>query len=70
MTKPPLDTSFRLGARGDDVYAALLEAHRGLADDASARLNARLVLILANLVGDADTVLAAIAKARAFTPDA
>ncbi len=60
-----LDTSFRLGTRGDDVYAALIEAHRGLSHEESSRLNARLVLLLANHIGDAHVVLEAIAKARA-----
>lgn len=50
----------RLGSRADDVYAALLAAHEGRTPEASAALNARLILLLANLVGDADTVLAAI----------
>lgn len=59
-----LDTSFRLGARGDDVYAALIEAHRDLSDEESARLNVRLVLLLANQVGDAEAVLEAITKAK------
>jgi len=59
-----LDTAFRLGGRGDDVYAALIEAHRGLTPEASARLNARLVLMLANHLGDAGVVLDAIARAR------
>jgi hypothetical protein len=60
-----LDTSFRLGDRGDDVYAALVEAHRGLTQEESARLNARLVLMLANQLGDAAVVLEAIERARA-----
>lgn len=64
MSDARLDTSFRLGKRGDDVYAALMAAHRGLSDEASARLNARLVLLLANQIGDADVVLEAIARAR------
>lgn len=64
MSETRLDTSFRLGKRGDDVYAALIDAHRGLSDEASARLNARLVLLLANHIGDADVVTEAIAKAR------
>jgi len=59
-----LDTAFRLGTRGDDVYAALIEAHRGLSHDESNRLNARLVLMLANHIGDASIVLEAIARAR------
>lgn len=64
MNAAKLDTSFRLGKRGDDVYAALMEAHQGLTDEAGARLNARLVLLLANQIGDADIVLEAIARAR------
>ncbi|MGD9806324.1 MAG: DUF2783 domain-containing protein [Hyphomicrobiaceae bacterium] len=59
-----LDTSFRLGKHGDDVYAALIEAHRGLTPDESNRLNARLVLLLANHIGDASVVLDAILRAR------
>lgn len=41
----------------DSVYAALLTAHKGLGEDESHALNARLVLILMNHIGD-DTVLA------------
>jgi hypothetical protein len=40
----------------DDFYADLLAAHRGLAPEESAALNARLILILANHVGDAGTL--------------
>lgn len=61
---PGLDTTFRLGSHGDDVYAALIEAHRGLTQEESLRLNARLVLMLANHVGDASVVLDAIQRAR------
>ena len=64
MIEAKLDTSFRLGKRGDDIYAALMAAHHGLTDEQSARLNARLVLLLANHIGDADVVLAAIVRAR------
>jgi hypothetical protein len=53
----------RLGTRADDVYSALLEAHRGRSEADSAALNMKLVLILANLVGDADAVIAAVARA-------
>lgn len=56
--------SDRLGPAGDVFYAALLEAHKGLTDEESARLNVRLVLILANQVGDGDLLKAAIDKAR------
>ena len=60
-----LDTTFRLGSRGDDIYAALIEAHRGLTPEESARLNARLVLMLANYIGDASVILDAIQRAGA-----
>lgn len=48
----------------DDFYEALIEAHRGLSVDQSAMLNAKLILLLANQVGDLDVLRAAIAKAR------
>ncbi|USG61520.1 DUF2783 domain-containing protein [Sneathiella marina] len=38
----------------DDFYELLLRAHENLSDDDSAALNARLVLLLANEVGDFD----------------
>lgn len=54
----------RLGAEADAFYEALLQAHEGLNEDQSARLNARLVLILANRIGDLETLKAALAAAR------
>ena len=54
----------RLGAAGDDFYAALMAAHEGLSFEDSARLNARLVLLLANRVGDLEMLKAAIEAAR------
>jgi Protein of unknown function (DUF2783) len=48
----------------DAAYRALIEAHRGLSDENSAALNTRLVLILANHIGDAEALAAAIALAR------
>ena len=48
----------------DDFYQALIDAHSGLTDEQSAALNARLVLLLANQIGDLDTLLQAIAAAR------
>jgi hypothetical protein len=59
----PLDTSPRL-ADPDGLFEALVAAHRELAPDASRRLDARLVLLLANHIGDQATVLEAIATAR------
>jgi hypothetical protein len=51
-------------ARPDDFYQALIDAHAGLTEAQSAALNARLVLLLANQVGDLDALRAAIAAAR------
>ena len=48
----------------DDFYQALIDAHVGLTDEQSAALNARLVLLLANQVGDLVTLRQAIVAAR------
>ncbi|MBK1634186.1 DUF2783 domain-containing protein [Rhodovulum adriaticum] len=53
ITTPNLD-------RHDAFYAELLEAHRGLSEAESQALNARLILILANHVGDLDTLREAL----------
>lgn len=47
----------------DGFYAELLDAHEGLTDDESAALNARLILILANQVGDRKALSEAIRAA-------
>jgi hypothetical protein len=49
----------------DGVYAAVVEAHRGLSAEQSAALNARLVLILANHIGDEAIIREALDVARA-----
>lgn len=59
-----LDTQPRI-AQPDDFYQALLEAHAGLSEQESAALNARLILLLANQVGDLATLKEAIAAAKA-----
>jgi hypothetical protein len=51
---------------GDDVYAALLEVHEGLSEAESHALNARLVLLMANRIGDADTIRDLLATARSY----
>jgi hypothetical protein len=48
----------------DAVYAEIVAAHRGLGAEESARLNARLVLILANHIGDEAVLREAIRLAR------
>jgi Protein of unknown function (DUF2783) len=50
---------------GDDFYEMLIEGHRGLSDEQSELMNARLVLLLANHVGDLRVLREAIAAARA-----
>ena len=50
---------------GDDFYELLIETHRGLSDDQSRLVNARLILLLANHVGDLRVVREALAAARA-----
>ena len=50
-------------ANPDAVLEALMNAHRDLAPDASRRLDAKLVLLLANHIGDPDIVKQAIALA-------
>ncbi len=49
---------------GDSFYDLLIEGHRGLSDEQSERMNARLVLLLANHVGDLRVLREAIAAAR------
>lgn len=48
----------------DALYEALVRAHEGLSPDDSAALNARLILILMNQIGDARVIAQAIAAAR------
>lgn len=54
----------KLGAKGDEFYATLIQAHEGLSFDNSAALNARLVLLLANQIGDIAVLKAAIEEAK------
>ena len=51
-------------ASPDDFYQELIDLHRDLSDEQSAQLNARLILILANHIGDMEALRAAMAAAR------
>jgi hypothetical protein len=51
-------------ASADDFYEELIELHRGLTDEQSVVLNAKLVLVLANHIGDMNVLRAAMAAAR------
>ena len=55
---------FQTFSPGDDFYEALIEAHNGLTDDESLAVNARLVLLLANHIGDISVLREALAIAR------
>ena len=50
--------------RVDDIYEQLLAMHDGLDEAQSLKVSARLILVLANHVGDSQVVLSAIALAR------
>jgi Protein of unknown function (DUF2783) len=49
---------------GDAFYAALVQAHQGLTEAQSEQFNARLVLLLANHIGDRDVLDETLALAR------
>ena len=51
-------------ADADGFYEQLIAAHAGVDDEASRRLNAKLVLLLANHIGDNDVLGAALKLAR------
>lgn len=49
---------------GDGFYDELLAAHRGLGKAQSDALNARLILVLANHIGDREVLRQALEAAR------
>ena len=49
---------------GDAFYEALMQAHEGLDESQSQLLNARLILVLANHIGDLTVLKQAIETAR------
>jgi len=51
-------------ASPDDVYAMLIAAHEGLGKEESDALNARLILILINHIGDPQVIAEALETAR------
>lgn len=52
-------------ARPDDVYTAIIDAHKGLSDEQVRAFDARLILLLVNHVGDEATIREALAAAGA-----
>jgi hypothetical protein len=57
ITEPNLDSP-------DDFYEALIAMHQGLDEATSARVNAKLILLLANHVGDLGVLREAMRLAR------
>jgi Protein of unknown function (DUF2783) len=55
---------FRDFSPGDEFYEKLIDAHNGLTDEQSEGLNARLILLLANHIGDLKVLREALEKAR------
>ena len=64
----PLSTQSNF-ADPDSAYRLIVEAHRGLDDAQSGALDAALVLVLANHIGDAEVLREAIALAKRRLPD-
>jgi hypothetical protein len=51
-------------AKPDDAFGMIVESHRGLSDAQSADLDAALVLVLANHIGDIEVLREAIELAK------
>jgi hypothetical protein len=64
----PLKTDLNLAAP-DDVYEALINLHRDLTPEQSQLVNAKLILLLINHIGDRAAIDAAFAKARKGTAE-
>ena len=58
-----LNTAPNLAAP-DDFYQDLIALHRDLSESQSALVNAKLILLLANHIGDREALAAAMAAAR------
>jgi hypothetical protein len=52
-------------AEFDDFYELLIDTHQGLDDAQSGMLNAQLILILSNHIGELDVLRQALTLARA-----
>lgn len=56
-------------ANPDDFYAALTDVHRDLSQRDSERVNARLVLLLSNHIGDMQVIREALDIAADLEPE-
>jgi hypothetical protein len=55
---------FRDFSAGDDFYEMLIQMHAGLTDQQSAQVNAKMILLLANHIGDLSILRQAASIAR------
>lgn len=55
---------FRAFTPGDDFYEALINTHLDLSDEQSAMVNAKLILLLSNHIGDIAVLREAMKLAR------
>lgn len=55
---------FQTFSPGDDFYEALIQTHQDLSDEQSTQVNAKLVLLLSNHIGDLSVLREAMALAR------
>ena len=55
-------------ANGDEFYECLISAHEGLSKEESNALNARLIILLANHIGDLKLLDQAITLAKGKEP--
>ena len=60
-----LNIEFNLGPESDVLFNDLMKAHEGLDREQSEQLNAGLILILMNHIGEPEVIRAAISRARA-----
>ena len=60
-----LNIEFNLGPESDALFNDLIKAHEGLDREQSEQLNAGLILILMNHIGEPEVIREAIARARA-----
>ena len=59
-----LNIEFNLGPESDALFNDLMKAHEGLDREQSEQLNAGLILILMNHIGEPEVIRAAISRAR------
>ncbi len=63
MTMNPLNIEPNL-KHFDEFYEALIDAHRELTNEQSHQMNAKLVLLLANHIGDLEVLKDAMQRAK------